>query len=138
MISLLRLLWIPLVIECINAVVHQLLRGNSEDIIASDIVSNCISAAVFFFIGWRSARTSSGIGPATFGALFIWGCSVAVTTLLLMIGATADPVTPSETLNFTAIQGFLLSALFVTPLVIGISVLGAYIGKRTRPSDFGG
>lgn len=126
---LLSMLWIPLLVELINVVVHHVLRDNSQGINWIDGASLMVSAAVVFFSGWTVARRLNRWGATIVAALLIWACW-AIAVMLLIGVETILGAAPAG----TVIQGFMLSAFLSIPAVIVVSLIAASIAKRIPPS----
>ncbi len=130
---MLTMLWIPLVIELVNILVHHVLRDSSEGINWIDDISIAITVAVVFFAGWTVARKINRLGLAILGALLIWVCSVLLVLVLIGVESMLGPA-PASAADVLVMKGFVLSAFLSIPVVIVVSGVAAAIARRTRPS----
>jgi hypothetical protein len=131
---LLRILWIPLLIELANVLVHHVFRGDSDGIQWLDIIGIGITAAVMFFAGWTVARNLNRWGSAILAALLVWFCSVLAVVVLMVVESILQTSSPRPD-NLLVVKGFLLSALLSIPVVIVVSAMGAALARWTGSSS---
>ena len=131
---LLTALWVPLLIELANVLLHRVLRGDSEGITPIDLISMGITVVVVFYVGWTVARRFDRFGIAILGALLIWICS----TLAVVALVTAESMFASapSAAGEPVVTGFLLSSLLVIfPVFVVVSAVAAGLARRNRPSS---